>query len=116
MQYLNIAFALLAVLAWGGLFFVYYRERIIPWFVNRFTRDKPPKASEENSLFGGAAPLPFKYETEEQAKEKREKEIALIEAALQAEKEAAMKEDEEAPPSSAAQSKEDKPSSQKTSS
>ncbi|MXV36181.1 MULTISPECIES: hypothetical protein [unclassified Saccharibacter] len=116
MQYLNIAFALLAFLAWGGLFFVYYRERIIPWFVNRFTRDKPPKASEENSLFGGAAPLPFKYETEEQAKEKREKEIALIEAALQAEKEAAMKEDEDTHTSSSVQSKEDNPSSEKTSS
>lgn len=95
MDYLNLVFALLSFLAWGGLFFVYYRERIIPWFVNRFTRDEAPKASEENSLFGGAAPLPFKYETEEQASASREKEIQKIEEALQREKEAALQEEPE---------------------
>lgn len=93
MYSLNVAFALLAFLAWGGLFFVYYRHRIIPWFVNRFTHDDTPKASEENSLFGGASPLPFKYETEEQSHAAREKEIQKIEEALQKEKESAMEEE-----------------------
>lgn len=87
MDYTSYFFAFLAFLTWGGLFVVYYRHRIFPWIINHFTRDKTPKASKENSLFGSAAPLPFKYETEK-SNTARDQEIERLAKELHEESEA----------------------------
>lgn len=87
MDYTSYFFAFLAFLTWGGLFVVYYRNRLFPWIINHFTRDKLPKASKENSSVSSATPLPFQYKTKKPNAE-RKKEIERIENELRAESEA----------------------------
>ncbi|MBF0890049.1 hypothetical protein HKD28_01230 [Gluconobacter sp. LMG 1744] len=32
--------------AWGSIFFMYFRKHLEEWFGNRFGRDQPPKVKE----------------------------------------------------------------------
>lgn len=60
-SFLNLAIGLITFLTWGGLFYVREKSRLKSWFLNRFTRDKPPEIppGSENS---SQNLLPFPYD------------------------------------------------------
>ena len=61
MKHLNLILALLCLFFWITLYVVYYHEKLFPWLVNRFTRDKLPKdAKVENGYFSDGMPIPFR--------------------------------------------------------
>ncbi|UMM64639.1 hypothetical protein DM15PD_16560 [Aristophania vespae] len=57
-------------LAWGGLAFVHYKSRIIPWFINRFTRDKTPTELQQDGK-DITISLPLKYDDLRPPKEEK---------------------------------------------
>ncbi|MXV44131.1 hypothetical protein GS501_03560 [Saccharibacter sp. 17.LH.SD] len=80
MNYINILSALLALLLWLSLFLVYYHQRLIPWFVNKFTRDKNPA---KNSSDGANASF-FHYASSDYSNGVKDSET--IEAAFRKDK------------------------------
>lgn len=61
MKHLDLILIFLCLFFWGALYVVYYKDRIFPWLVNRFTRDKFPKnMTIENGYFPDGKPIPFR--------------------------------------------------------
>ncbi|MCX5615535.1 hypothetical protein NQF87_00860 [Bombella sp. TMW 2.2559] len=61
MKHLDLILTLLCLSFWGALYAVYYKDNIIHWLVNRFTRDKfPKKMTIENGYFPDGQPIPFR--------------------------------------------------------
>ena len=61
MKTLDIILALLCLFIWIALYVIYFKDDLIPWLINRFTRDKPPKKGKiENGYFQDGVPIPFR--------------------------------------------------------
>lgn len=61
MKHLNLILALLCLLTWVSLYLVYYKEKLIPWAINRFTRDKMPKSIDiKDGYFSDGIAIPFR--------------------------------------------------------
>ncbi|MUG04468.1 hypothetical protein GM556_02740 [Bombella sp. ESL0378] len=61
MKHLNLILALLCLLTWVSLYLVYYKEKLIPWAINRFTRDKMPKSIDiKDGYFSDGIAVPFR--------------------------------------------------------
>lgn len=61
MKHLNLILALLCLVVWASLYIVYYKEQLIPWAINRFTRDKMPKSIDiKDGYFSDGLTVPFR--------------------------------------------------------
>ncbi|WP_029605731.1 hypothetical protein [Kozakia baliensis] len=59
MSGLTIIIIALAVLGWGAMIGIYFKEHITQWVLNRFVPDAKPKRTENTPTFEEA--LPFRY-------------------------------------------------------
>ncbi|MBE1723020.1 hypothetical protein GM608_03030 [Bombella sp. ESL0380] len=61
MKHLDLILALLCLFFWVALYVVYYHERLFPWLINRFSRDRPSRDLKvENGYFSDGVPIPFR--------------------------------------------------------
>lgn len=61
MKHLDLILLLLCLFFWGALYVVYYKDRLFPWLINRFTRDRRPKNMKiDNGYFPDGTPIPFR--------------------------------------------------------